>query len=87
MEMMSSIVSEVKCGFPGYFPRGRVHGRSFAYGDEIHYSCGEGYELRGNPHRHCNANGRWSGIEPICIGKIEINLFSSSEGYDFNDSP
>ena len=61
-------MAEVKCGNPGYFPRGRVHGRAFMYGDEVQYSCMEGYELRGNPHRICNANGNWSGIQPICIG-------------------
>lgn len=58
-----------RCGFPGYFPRGRIQGRSYLFGDEIYYSCLIGYELRGNPRRICNANGKWSGLPPVCIGK------------------
>lgn len=58
----------MKCGFPGYFPRGRIHGDSYSFEDEIHYSCAEGYELRGNPHRICNSDGKWLGLPPICIG-------------------
>nr|XP_034194420.1 sushi, von Willebrand factor type A, EGF and pentraxin domain-containing protein 1-like [Osmia lignaria] len=69
-----------KCGFPGYFPRGRMHGRSYLYGDEIRYSCLTGYELRGNPRRICTADGRWSGLPPICIGKTCKNLLAPENG-------
>ncbi|XP_076634348.1 sushi, von Willebrand factor type A, EGF and pentraxin domain-containing protein 1 [Colletes latitarsis] len=69
-----------KCGFPGYFPRGYVQGRSYFFGDEIHYSCLDGYELRGNPHRICNADGKWSGRPPICIGKTCKNLLAPENG-------
>ncbi|XP_076388011.1 sushi, von Willebrand factor type A, EGF and pentraxin domain-containing protein 1 isoform X1 [Megachile rotundata] len=69
-----------KCGFPGYFPRGRMHGRSFLFGDEIRYSCLIGYELRGNPRRVCNADGKWSGLPPICIGKTCRNLLAPENG-------
>lgn len=67
-------IEEINCGFPGYFPRGRIHGRSYLYGDEIHYSCADGYELRGNPHRICNSDGKWFGQPPICIGKRNVSL-------------
>ncbi|XP_026669674.1 sushi, von Willebrand factor type A, EGF and pentraxin domain-containing protein 1-like [Ceratina calcarata] len=69
-----------RCGFPGYFPRGRMHGRSYLFGDEIYYSCLIGYELRGNPRRICNANGKWSGLAPICIGKTCRNLLAPEHG-------
>ncbi|CAK9810357.1 Sushi, von Willebrand factor type A, EGF and pentraxin domain-containing protein 1, partial [Anthophora quadrimaculata] len=69
-----------RCGFPGYFPRGRVHGRSYLFGDKIHYSCLPGYELRGNPRRICNADGKWSGLPPICIGKTCKNLLAPEHG-------
>lgn len=59
---------KVVCGFPRYFPRGKIHGNSYLYGDEIYYTCNEGYQLRGNPHRVCNSNRNWSGRPPICIG-------------------
>ncbi|XP_031369830.1 sushi, von Willebrand factor type A, EGF and pentraxin domain-containing protein 1-like isoform X3 [Apis dorsata] len=74
------ICTRRKCGFPGYFPRGRIHGRSYLFGDEIHYSCLIGYELRGNPRRICNANGKWSGLPPVCIGKTCKNLLAPEHG-------
>ncbi|XP_060818726.1 sushi, von Willebrand factor type A, EGF and pentraxin domain-containing protein 1-like isoform X1 [Bombus pascuorum] len=69
-----------RCGFPGYFPRGRIQGRSYLFGDEIYYSCLIGYELRGNPRRICNANGKWSGLPPVCIGKTCKNLLAPEHG-------
>ncbi|XP_076749113.1 sushi, von Willebrand factor type A, EGF and pentraxin domain-containing protein 1 [Xylocopa sonorina] len=69
-----------KCGYPGHFPRGRILGRSFLFDDEIHYSCLPGYELRGNPHRICKADGKWSGQSPVCIGKTCKNLLAPEHG-------
>ncbi|XP_053975953.1 sushi, von Willebrand factor type A, EGF and pentraxin domain-containing protein 1-like [Hylaeus volcanicus] len=69
-----------KCGFPGYFPRGRVQGRSYSFGDEINYVCLTGYELRGNPRRICNADGKWSGRPPVCIGRTCKNLLAPENG-------
>ncbi|XP_069692830.1 sushi, von Willebrand factor type A, EGF and pentraxin domain-containing protein 1-like isoform X3 [Periplaneta americana] len=57
------------CGFPGYFPRGVIQGRSYRYMDKIHYYCNPGYKQLGNPLRVCMANGKWSGEVPICEGK------------------
>ncbi|KOX71267.1 Sushi, von Willebrand factor type A, EGF and pentraxin domain-containing protein 1, partial [Melipona quadrifasciata] len=69
-----------RCGFPGYFPRGRIHGRSYFFGDEIYYFCFINYELRGNPRRICNADGKWSGLPPVCIGKTCKNLLAPEHG-------
>ncbi|XP_017761718.1 PREDICTED: sushi, von Willebrand factor type A, EGF and pentraxin domain-containing protein 1-like [Eufriesea mexicana] len=74
------ICTRRKCGFPGYFPRGRIHGRSYLYGDEVHYFCLTGYELRGNPRRICNADGKWNGLPPVCIGKTCKNLLAPEHG-------
>ena len=73
------LFEEIKCGFPGYFPRGHIYGKSYLFEDEIYYSCNEGYELRGNPHRICNSDGKWIGLPPICIGnnRTWIILFCS----------
>ncbi|XP_071636943.1 sushi, von Willebrand factor type A, EGF and pentraxin domain-containing protein 1 [Temnothorax longispinosus] len=74
------ICTKIKCGFPGYFPRGRIHGDSYSFEDEIHYSCAEGYELHGNPHRICNSDGRWIGLPPLCIGTTCKNLLAPENG-------
>ncbi|XP_076181652.1 sushi, von Willebrand factor type A, EGF and pentraxin domain-containing protein 1 isoform X2 [Ptiloglossa arizonensis] len=74
------ICTRRKCGFPGYFPRGYVQGRSYSFGDEIHYACLNGYELRGNPRRICNADGKWSGVPPVCIGRTCKNLLAPENG-------
>ncbi|XP_046472081.1 sushi, von Willebrand factor type A, EGF and pentraxin domain-containing protein 1 isoform X1 [Neodiprion pinetum] len=72
--------TKVKCGFPGYFPRGQVHGRSYSYGDQIHYSCKKRSTLRGNPNRICTAHGKWSGVQPLCISKTCKNLLAPDNG-------
>ena len=38
------------------------------------YSCDGGYELQGDPVRMCNESGVWTGTEPICTGKIQMNI-------------
>nr|XP_031840166.1 sushi, von Willebrand factor type A, EGF and pentraxin domain-containing protein 1-like isoform X1 [Nomia melanderi] len=74
------VCARKKCGFPGYFPRGRIHGKSYFFGDEIHHSCLNGYELRGNSRRICTADGKWSGLPPVCIGRTCKNLLAPEHG-------
>ncbi|XP_034934877.1 sushi, von Willebrand factor type A, EGF and pentraxin domain-containing protein 1-like [Chelonus insularis] len=71
---------KVICGFPGYFPRGRIDGTSFSFNDSVKYSCDDGYELRGNPNRLCKADGTWSGKPPICVGITCKNLLAPENG-------
>ena len=44
-------------------------GRSYLFGDVIHYSCEEGYKLQGSKSRQCNEHGIWTGTRPTCKGK------------------
>ena len=37
----------IRCGYPGHLLNGHVIGRSYLFGDVIHYSCHEGYKLQG----------------------------------------
>ncbi|XP_076647342.1 sushi, von Willebrand factor type A, EGF and pentraxin domain-containing protein 1 isoform X1 [Halictus rubicundus] len=74
------VCAKKKCGFPGYFPRGRIQGKSYFFGDEIRYSCLSGYQLLGNPHRLCGADGTWSGVLPVCIGRTCKNLLAPEHG-------
>ncbi|CAG2057226.1 unnamed protein product, partial [Timema podura] len=59
----------VSCGFPGYFPRGFILGRSYLYWDIVRYRCHVGYIMVGTPSRVCRATGEWSGDAPRCQGK------------------
>lgn len=34
------------------------------------YTCLPGYQLEGDRSRTCMEDGRWSGSEPICVGKF-----------------
>nr|CAD7573337.1 unnamed protein product [Timema californicum] len=59
----------VSCGFPGYFPKGFILGRSYLYWDIVRYRCRVGYIMVGTPSRVCRATGEWSGDAPRCQGK------------------
>lgn len=37
-------------------------------GDEITYTCKEGYELSGREKRYCLRTGNWSEEQPECLG-------------------
>ena len=40
------------------------------FGSVINSACDEGYELTsGNLTRTCQANGKWSGSQPVCTSK------------------
>ena len=39
------------------------------FGSQANYSCSEGYTLNGTTTRVCQADGQWSGSEPICEGQ------------------
>ena len=68
----------IRCGYPGHLVNGLVIGRSYLFGDVVHYSCNEGYRLEGGPKsRQCNENGTWSQQKPVCK---EINcIFDKSQ--------
>ncbi|KAF4804058.1 Sushi, von Willebrand factor type A, EGF and pentraxin domain-containing protein 1 [Turdus rufiventris] len=57
----------VFCGPPEDISHGFLNGSAFTYGEFVHYVCFPGYELHGNPLRHCLSNGSWSGSLPSCL--------------------
>ena len=41
-------------------------GTVFAFGEEVSYTCAEGFFLSGPDRRTCGSNGDWSGTDPMC---------------------
>ena len=64
----------IRCGYPGHLLNGHVIGRSYLFGDVIHYSCHEGYKLQGSKSRQCNEHGFWTGVRPACRGKRQLYI-------------
>lgn len=43
-------------------------GAQFTYGSEIVVTCVAGYRVIGSAKRRCQADGAWSGHDPLCQG-------------------
>ena len=56
---------DLTCGKLQYIKNGKV----IVHGKQGKYRCNEGYKLNGLKERICQADGQWSGQEPICIRK------------------
>ena len=62
----------VDCGILDDIPEGAVSTpQGTLYGATASYSCTTGYRLVGNGTRECQADGRWSGSEPLCKGTVQ----------------
>ena len=42
---------------------------NFTFKDVVQYKCDWGFEMKGDRQRTCQADGRWTGIEPYCESK------------------
>ena len=54
------------CGFPGDIDNGWRTGYAFTFPNVVNYFCHDGFDLNGQKNRTCQADGKWSGIKPIC---------------------
>lgn len=43
-------------------------GAKFTYGSEVTVTCMESFRVIGSSKRRCQADGTWSGVEPVCKG-------------------
>ena len=59
----------VSCPTPVDPENGSVDGNSFEFGNQILYSCSQGFKLIGEAIRTCEGNGKWSSRQPRCDGK------------------
>ena len=59
------------CGSLPDIPNGQVRFiPDTKFGSSAVYSCDSGHILVGNSKRTCQANGEWSGEEPVCERKF-----------------
>ncbi|XP_040823013.1 CUB and sushi domain-containing protein 1 [Ochotona curzoniae] len=82
----------VFCGDPGTPAEGRQSGKSFTYKSEVLFQCKSPFILVGSSRRVCQADGSWSGVQPICIdpahnscpdpGTPHFGIQNSSRGYE-----
>ena len=60
----------VNCGTPLPVTNGIITGKNYAYNSTITYSCvAANFKLSGSQVRTCQADGTWSGVQPVCLGK------------------
>ncbi|XP_050712143.1 sushi, von Willebrand factor type A, EGF and pentraxin domain-containing protein 1-like isoform X3 [Eriocheir sinensis] len=57
----------VSCGDPGTLPHGYINGTNFTFGNQVHFSCWDGYKLLGAPTAKCLADGSWSNYVTSCL--------------------
>ncbi|ESO92606.1 hypothetical protein LOTGIDRAFT_233055 [Lottia gigantea] len=65
-EDQDPICAPIHCHHPHALKNGQITGTDYHFEKEIVYKCNEGYNLRGNSVRLCQANRRWSGKKPTC---------------------
>lgn len=55
---------------------GLRYGEDFTIGQNVSFQCQPGYRMEedGSPVRTCTQNGTWSGIMPMCTGKLLNHL-------------
>ncbi|XP_062857473.1 fibulin-7-like [Trichomycterus rosablanca] len=82
----SSSISTAKnstavCPPPKPLANGRMLGRMFRVGHEVHFLCSPGFQLSGPETRECLDSLMWSGEQPTCktteAGKKNATFFSS----------
>ncbi|XP_063043810.1 sushi, von Willebrand factor type A, EGF and pentraxin domain-containing protein 1-like isoform X1 [Engraulis encrasicolus] len=63
----SFVCQKVSCRIPGDLSNGRYEFlEGIEFGAFIRAVCNEGYNMVGDSTRSCQANGEWTGTEPVC---------------------
>ena len=62
------LVSGKECGQPGEPAHGSLMSTEILFypGEEVTYSCNQGFVLTGSERRMCGEDGNWSGALPAC---------------------
>ena len=57
----------VDCGDPPLVDNGNFNVADITFASVAEYGCNEGYALSGSQSRTCQADGTWSGADPVCV--------------------
>ncbi|KAL8570681.1 hypothetical protein ACOMHN_039116 [Nucella lapillus] len=60
----------MECDFPDTPQHGSVDIKGLTFTSKIEYSCERDYRLEGVAVRTCEADGAWSGEEPVCVSAV-----------------
>ena len=71
--MSFSSVLAKDCGNLSAPLNGSVIGNKTTYPNELGYKCDSGFDLHGSATRKCEADGKWSGEEAKCQGKVKLH--------------
>ena len=63
---LSLIVPPPGCGNPGTPRNGRRLGNNFTVGAVVFFRCFDDFDIVESKFRICQANGSWSGTQPVC---------------------
>ena len=53
---------------------GSSSGVSTVFPDSLLFNCDPGFILNGSSSRTCQANGTWSGLSTVCVGRFEVRV-------------
>ena len=67
VSMYHAFSAAIECPELRDIANGAVTVISRTVGSRAVYSCVSGYTLEGDRFRECQADGQWSGEEPVCI--------------------
>ena len=67
----------VDCGVPPFIGNGDFNVTETTFESVAEYGCNEGFTLSGSQSRTCQADGTWSGADPVCV--VSPNLNASSQ--------
>ena len=64
----------VDCGHLAAPMNGSLSGDSTVFPNSVLFNCDPGFILNGSSSRTCQANGTWSGLSTVCLGRFEIRV-------------
>ena len=65
----------VDCGHLSVPMNGSSSGDSTVFPNSVLFNCDPGFILNGSSTRTCQANGTWSGLSTVCLGRLEVRVY------------